>query len=158
MEPYRTRILICDDNDDIRDILESFLTSQRYDVYSAANYDEAVKLLQDHSPDVALLDIRMPDVDGFCVAERIRFHNAKLPIIFISAFESRFARIYAQTIEAHAFLQKPIDFALLKETIEWAIQNPLPKSTVFHAPAGTSSSAMLASATDESASKPQQKS
>jgi len=146
MEPYRTRLLVCDDNADIRDMLESFLTKQGYEVFCAANYDEAVIALQEKSPEIALLDIRMPDVDGFCVAERIRFHNARLPIIFISAFESRFARIYAQTIEAHAFLQKPLDFQLLKETIDWALQNPLPKQTLFHRPAGSSSSGMLATA------------
>ena len=66
----------------------------------------------------------MPGVDGFCVGERIRYHNPSIPIIFMSAFESRFARVYALTIEAHAFLQKPLDLQILRETIEQALHQP----------------------------------
>lgn len=118
-------ILVCDDQDDIREMVEIYLSKLGYAVQTAANYDEAVAILESDPPDLALLDIRMPGVDGFCVGERIRYRNPSIPIIFMSAFESRFARVYALTIEARAFLQKPLDLEVLKETIESALQQPV---------------------------------
>ena len=81
------RILVVDDEPDIRRLVAEALEATGYDVQTAANGQEAVRAAGLYIPDLVLLDIMMPDADGFTVYERLREHPVDLrsPIIFLTA-------------------------------------------------------------------------
>jgi len=81
------RILIVDDEPDIRRLVAEALVVTGYDVHTAANGQEAIRAASLFIPDLVLLDIMMPDMDGFAVYERLRAKPVDLrsPIIFLTA-------------------------------------------------------------------------
>ena len=81
------RILIVDDEPDIRRLVGEALEVTGYDVHTAANGEEAIRAASLYIPDLVLLDIMMPDMDGFTVYERLRAKpiDLKSPIIFLTA-------------------------------------------------------------------------
>ena len=81
------RILVVDDEPDIRRLVTEALVGAGYDVQSAANAEEALRMASLYAPDLVLLDIMMPGVDGFAVYERLRERPVSLtsPIIFLTA-------------------------------------------------------------------------
>jgi len=81
------RILVVDDEPDIRRLVSEALEATGYDVQVAANGDEAIRAASQYIPDLVLLDIMMPDMDGFTVYERLRARPVDLrsPIIFLTA-------------------------------------------------------------------------
>ena len=81
------RILIVDDEPDIRRLVAEALEATGYDVRTAANGEEALRAASLYIPDLVLLDIMMPDMDGFTVYERLRARPVDLrsPIIFLTA-------------------------------------------------------------------------
>jgi len=81
------RILVVDDEPDIRRLVAEALDVTGYDVRTAANGEEAIRAASLYIPDLVLLDIMMPDMDGFAVYERLRARpvDLKSPIIFLTA-------------------------------------------------------------------------
>src|SRR5665811_1998482 len=81
------RILVVDDEPDIRRLVAEALDVTGYDVQTAANGEEAIRAASLYIPDLVLLDIMMPDMDGFTVYERLRARpvDLKSPIIFLTA-------------------------------------------------------------------------
>ena len=81
------RILVVDDEPDLRRLVAEALTGAGYDVQTAAGSEEAVRAAALYLPDLVLLDIMMPDADGFTVYGRLRDHpvGLKSPIIFLTA-------------------------------------------------------------------------
>jgi two-component system, OmpR family, response regulator len=83
----KRRILVVDDEPDIRRLVAAALDASGYDVHTAANGTEAVREASLCLPDLVLLDVMMPDADGFAVYERLRDRPAdlKCPILFLTA-------------------------------------------------------------------------
>ena len=81
------RILVVDDEPDIRRLVAEALEATGYDVRTAANGEEAIRAASLYIPDLVLLDVMMPDMDGFAVYERLRAKPVDLrsPIIFLTA-------------------------------------------------------------------------
>jgi sigma-B regulation protein RsbU (phosphoserine phosphatase) len=105
-----TRVLIADDNAIFREVLKRHVTSLfGYDIIEAANGLEAATLAETLHPDLILLDLVMPDLDGIEVIRRIRTHPrlADVPILFLSAETDR--RVWAEALSAGAndFMPKP---------------------------------------------------
>ena len=84
----RPTIMIVDDYDDIRAILKRWLEEVGYHVVEATNGREAVEMAESERPELILMDLALPEVDGFAAAVRIRSHEDlhDVPIIAISAF------------------------------------------------------------------------
>jgi len=82
------KILICEDEKGVQDYLKSNLTNSKYEVYVAADGQEAIDKVKVINPDLILLDIRMPKVNGLEAAEEIRKFNKISKIIFITGFQS----------------------------------------------------------------------
>jgi CheY-like chemotaxis protein len=108
-------ILIIDDEPQNRRLLEALLQPEGYRTQSAANGDEAMALIGAHPPDLILLDIMMPGMDGFEVASRIKANpaTATIPIIMVTAQDGRGARMIGLNSGVEEFLTKPIDRAEL---------------------------------------------
>ena len=87
MTKKRTKILICDDEAAIREVLKTMLTSEGYDVVTAKSGKEAVELFKKESPDLIILDVSMPGMTGFQALDEIRsFLGEKyIPVIFLTA-------------------------------------------------------------------------
>jgi CheY-like chemotaxis protein len=112
------RILVADDDPNITAALTARLTACGYEVLTAANGFDALKLIVTKKPALVLMDIWMPTGLGFSVAERMKAHGLSIPIIFITASHMNGLRAAAKQVGASGFLEKPYDPAQLMETIE----------------------------------------
>ncbi len=81
------RILVADDEAEIREVLRLYLEKEGYEIVEAAEGTEAVRLIREEKIDLALLDIMMPGMDGYRVLRNIREEN-NLPVIMLSAKSS----------------------------------------------------------------------
>ena len=78
-------ILIADDEPDILEILHFNLSAEGYRVKSATNGNQALELAKLHKPDLIILDVMIPEIDGITVCENIRLFNTEIPILILSA-------------------------------------------------------------------------
>lgn len=114
------RILIAEDHVDSREALGALLEAFGFHVLPATNGAEAVKLARAETPDLILMDIMMPELDGFEATRRIRgFPETRhIPIITLTAMDG--ARSLALDAGANDFLPKPVNSgALLKKVRNW---------------------------------------
>ena len=77
-------ILLVDDEEGIRNLLNAFLEGKGYKVYSAANGEQAMTLFTEHHPDMVITDIFMPEKDGLEVVAEVRRQDSRVPLIVIS--------------------------------------------------------------------------
>ena len=114
------RILIADDNETDRMILRTIVRKEGHEVLLAANGEEAVHLYETGRPDLILLDVLMPVMDGVRAAEEIRkdTHRAYVPIIFLTSLQD--AESLAQCLDSGGddFLSKPYNRVILKAKIK----------------------------------------
>jgi DNA-binding response OmpR family regulator len=109
--PDAKLILVADDEPDIVTIVEMILRSQGYDVLKAANGLEALELAERHSPDLILLDIMMPDMDGWEVLRLLHVDpsTSEIPVAMISAKTGSRAKITSMQEGAVDYITKPVD-------------------------------------------------
>ena len=111
-------ILVVDDEAAIRQTLEQLLTYERYAVQLAANGAEALSILADSKIDVMLLDIKMPEMDGFEVLERMKAAGRDVPVIVVSGHGNIETAVDAVRKGAYDFLEKPLDRSRLLLTLQ----------------------------------------
>ncbi len=105
-------ILIIDDTANNLRVLSSILTKEGYNVRKALNWQMALTACQSTLPDLILLDIMMPDVDGYEVCRRLKAWDltAEIPVIFISALDDVFDKVKAFDVGGVDYISKPFDF------------------------------------------------
>ncbi len=115
--PPRGSVLIVEDEAQVSYILKAILLAHGYKVYLAANADEALGVARRYRPDVILLDIHLPDVDGLQLAEIFRHDpdTRSAPLLVVSAYDER-ERAFRQG--ASAFLAKPLQVDKLIATVD----------------------------------------
>ncbi len=103
-------ILLIDDEDDIRDLLEYNLVKEGYNVLSANNGAKGIELAKKHLPDIILLDVMMPEMDGVEVCEQLRADEStkNLFICFLSARNEDYSQIAGLEAGADDYIAKPI--------------------------------------------------
>lgn len=101
-------ILIADDEAEIADLVELHLKKEGYHVIKAANGKEAMRAIQSQTIDLAILDIMMPELDGYEVTRQIREQH-HMPIIFLSAKTSDLDKITGLVIGADDYMTKPFN-------------------------------------------------
>ena len=109
------KILIVDDEPNIVSMLADVLADAGYDTQAIGNGRDALEAARRDHPDLMLLDVQMPQLDGFEVASRLKADpaTASIPIIMLSAMEGRGARIVGLESGAEEYLSKPFDPAEL---------------------------------------------
>jgi two-component system, NtrC family, nitrogen regulation response regulator NtrX len=103
----KSRILVIDDESAIRDSLKMTLEYEGYDVMGAATGQEGLALAEREAPDLVLLDVKMPGMDGIEVLERLRAMNESLPVIVVSGHGSISTAVEATKKGAFDFIEKP---------------------------------------------------
>jgi len=113
------RILVVEDHADIREMMSAYLTLNKYDVIEAADGYEAVEQALQHKPDLILMDIAMPVLDGINSTRAIRKIEelANIPILCLTAFGD-FYKERAKRAGCNEVLQKPIDFVMLDALLQ----------------------------------------
>lgn len=118
------RILIVEDDFDISNMLHIFFTGQGYNVEVAARGQEALDLCRKRLPDLIVLDIMLPDMDGYAVCKELRTttRTSHIPIIFLTQRDERSDRIAGLELGADDYITKPFDIEELKLRVRTAIQ------------------------------------
>ncbi|WP_124949525.1 response regulator [Sulfuriferula thiophila] len=107
-ETVKEHILVVDDDDGLRSLLEQYLTTNGFEVSLAANGVAMDEVLQSVKPDLVILDQMMPGEDGLSIARRLR-GNAHMPIIMLSARGEDIDRIVGLEVGADDYLAKPFN-------------------------------------------------
>lgn len=102
----KMKILIAEDNNDLRDLLYEQLTGEGYSVISAVNGKEAYDLFISEAPDMAILDVMMPYMDGFSLLSKIR-ESSEMPVIFLTARGDEIDKVSGLRLGADDYLVKP---------------------------------------------------
>ncbi len=122
MTPGPATILVVDDEHLIRWSLEQQLRREGYGVLLAENGAEALQKAQGESPDLVLLDIRLPDADGLAILERLRDRAPDVLVIMITAHGGVESAVRAMKLGAYDYIVKPFDPEELKLTIKKALE------------------------------------
>jgi two-component system, NtrC family, nitrogen regulation response regulator NtrX len=118
------RILVVDDESEIRGLLKEILADEGYEVDVAANASEARASRAQHDPDLILLDIWMPDADGITLLrEWAQANGASCPVVMMSGHGTVETAVEATRLGAFDFVEKPLSLAKLLRTVERALDS-----------------------------------
>ncbi|MBP1631549.1 MAG: two-component system sensor histidine kinase, with response regulator receiver domain, partial [Bacteroidetes bacterium] len=112
----KVTLLVAEDDKSNYKLMEAIL-GKEYQLIHAWNGEEAVKLYNDHKPNLILTDIKMPVMDGYELVEEIRMHSKEIPVIAVTAYASEEDRSKINEGGFNDFVAKPINALLLKEKI-----------------------------------------
>jgi len=131
----QSHILVVDDEPDIRDLVREILEDEGYRVTVAENGGAARAAFTRDAPDLVLLDIWMPDVDGITLLrEWSSAGSLDCPVVVMSGHGTVETAIEATRLGAHDFVQKPISLARLLATVEQALESGLKRPKPAHSP------------------------
>lgn len=118
------RILVVEDDHDISNMLRIYFTGQGYQVDVAARGDDALAMCRRKLPDLIVLDIMLPDMDGYAVCRELRTttRTSHIPVIFLTQKDERSDKIAGLELGADDYITKPFDIEELKLRIRSAIR------------------------------------
>ncbi|MBQ2846619.1 MAG: response regulator transcription factor, partial [Firmicutes bacterium] len=122
MSNNKTTVLIIEDEKAIRNFITTFLSTNGYKTISAKNGTEALSLISSHVPDVILLDLGLPDIDGLEVIRKVR-ETSSIPIIVISARSFEGEKVKALDMGADDYITKPFGSSELMARIRTALRH-----------------------------------
>lgn len=100
-------LLVVDDEDNLRSMLAAALQHHGFDVSEAANGREALEVIPTRRPDLILLDVMMPELDGFEVCRRLRADGDRTPVLFLTARDATEDKVRGLTLGGDDYLEKP---------------------------------------------------
>jgi len=121
-------ILVVDDEPDIRGLIKDILDDEGYQVTTAKNGETARTALSQHRPDLILLDIWMPDVDGITLLKEFKQQDPHLTIVMMSGHGTIETAVEATRLGACDFIEKPLSMAKLLRGVEVALENQAKQS------------------------------
>jgi PleD family two-component response regulator len=116
LEETKPALLIVEDDLDIADMLTAYFRGQGYDVLTVNWGEDGIRACQSKQPGLVILDIRLPDIDGFEVARRLRSSRktANIPIIFLTEKRERSDKLRGLELKADDYITKPFDMQELR--------------------------------------------
>lgn len=121
------KIFFVEDDPDLADMLTAYFQVQGYEVAHAQRGEDAVGLISEFMPDIAVLDIRLPDIDGYEVCRRLRANRRthELPVIFLTERRERQDKLSGLELGAVDYITKPFDI----QELRLRIRNVLRRAT-----------------------------
>ncbi len=110
----KLRIMVVDDERDACEFMSKLLSREGYDVFVVSNGEEAISNLQTYKPQIILLDIRMPGMDGIECLKKIRELNKEVCVVMVTVVNDEEAAKRALELGAYDYITKPIDLNYLK--------------------------------------------
>ena len=108
-EEYRWKIVLIDDEEDIRDVMTVALEDAGYQVIAAQDGASGLRLCEEYCPQIVITDIRMPGIDGIQVLEKLKEKHPDIEVIVATAFGEMDLAIRALQLDASDFISKPIN-------------------------------------------------
>ena len=103
----KQKVLIVDDDENIAELISLYLEKEQYDTETAADGEEALKLIEVYNPDLILLDLMLPGMDGYEVCQEIR-KTKDTPVIMLSAKGEVFDKVLGLKMGADDYIVKPL--------------------------------------------------
>lgn len=124
MADTKAKILIVEDDLDVAEMLNAYFRVQGYEVFTVNWGEDGVRAAQTVLPDLVILDIRLPDIDGYEVARRIRTDRRtnEIPIIFLTEKRERVDRLQGFEVGADDYITKPFDVQELRLRVRNALK------------------------------------
>lgn len=116
MEDEKATLLIVEDDVDVAEMLSAYLHAQGYEVHTVQWGEDGLRAAHSTLPDLIILDIRLPDIDGFEVARQLREHRktSQIPILFLTERRERSDRLRGLQLNAEDYITKPFDIQELR--------------------------------------------
>jgi two-component system response regulator MprA len=126
---------ICDDEDDLRQVIRGALEREGHDVRATATGTQALQAFADDPPDLLILDIGLPDADGRDVCHALRARGITVPVLFLTAYDAIPDRVSGFTAGGDDYLTKPFALAELLVRVQ-ALVRRIPPDPVAPTPLG----------------------
>ena len=111
------KVLVVDDEQDIRETLKDILEKEGYSVEMAGSGTEAISKIDSIKPDLILMDVRMPGMNGVDLLKKLREINEDVPVAMITAYEDVALAEEALKLGAYDYIKKPFDLDYLRESV-----------------------------------------
>jgi DNA-binding response OmpR family regulator len=112
-----TRVLVVDDEHSVRDVLSRFLVERGYVVDAAEDGEQALEMILSEVPDIVLLDLKMPRLDGIELLKRLRLEGVDVAVITISGHADEETARESLRLGAADFINKPFDLEYLETSL-----------------------------------------
>src|SRR5919109_5484955 len=106
--PGRTRVLLIDDDEKLNALLDEYLARFNFAVHAVVHPDEGLRALRVEPPDIVILDVMLPDMDGFAVCRKVR-ERSSVPVIMLTARGDVADRIVGLELGADDYIPKPVE-------------------------------------------------
>jgi two-component system, OmpR family, response regulator len=132
VEASRARVLVVDDERNIVELIATALGYEGFEVRTAANGAQALAALREFAPDLVVLDIMLPDADGFELQARIRGDGQSVPVLFLTARDAVEDRVRGLTLGADDYMTKPFSLAELVARVNAVLRRTSGSPAVSH--------------------------
>ena len=124
----RKRVLVVDDEPKIAKLLKAYLEASGYEVETAGCGQAALDCATAHQPDLVVLDLKLPDISGYEVSDRLRqvYSHEALPILMLTAMDRPDDRERGFEHGADAYIAKPCDFSAVGQQVGLLLSDPGP--------------------------------
>lgn len=123
-----TKILVIDDEQSIRNLLDTLLRRKGYDVVLAENGPKGLDLFRREHPDVIVLDLKMPGMDGLTVLQQVRSLDPRKPVIILTGGGTAEAEQQVRALGVTEYVEKEFSLHLLGDALKRLLNNPDPST------------------------------
>ena len=116
----KAKILVVEDDENMNDMICTFLKANKYDTISSMNGDKVLELASTHRPDLIIMDIMLPDTDGITACDNLRKNadTSAIPVIMLTAKNDIQSKLHSYSSGAKRFITKPFKYERLLEEIQ----------------------------------------
>ncbi|MCF8067511.1 MAG: response regulator [Desulfobacterales bacterium] len=129
----KIKILLVDDEEDFVETLSERIQMRNFDAEIAFNGQEALQLIKNKTPDVMVLDLKMPGMEGMEVLRRVKKDFQNVQVVVLTGHGSEKDEEEARNLGAFEYHQKPVDFNILVKTIKNAYKNKIDNTMISSA-------------------------
>ncbi|MDX6469286.1 MAG: two-component system, OmpR family, response regulator [Gaiellaceae bacterium] len=131
-EGTRRRVLVVDDEANIAELVATALRYEGFDVRTAGDGASALAAVRDQAPDLVVLDVMLPDADGFELQARIRADGQQVPVLFLTARDAVEDRVRGLTLGADDYMTKPFSLEELVARVHAVLRRTAGEAAVSH--------------------------